>query len=75
MFSYGRIRTAFAYAFPLVLGILYILAGDQVLQNHSQKVRQAQTSELLNRASLIAANLKSEYSASLQIEKAFLQVF
>ncbi len=71
MLSYGRVRSAFAYAFPLLLGSLYILAGHYVYQNYLARQSEANRNQLLSRATILAARVKSEYTITQQAEKAF----
>lgn len=74
MLSYGRLRSAFAFVFPLLLGFLYLLAGHFVFQHQKSQDAQKKTDDLLSRASILAARVKSEYSTSQQVEKAFRKV-
>ncbi len=74
MISYGRVRTAFAFAFPLLLGVLYLVAGSFVYQNHLIQQREINRKLLLDRAALLAATVKSGYSTAQQIERNFRQI-
>ncbi len=74
MISYGRVRTAFAFAFPLLLGALYLLVVSFVYQNHLIQQRETEKKRLLDRAALLAATVKSSYSTSQQIERNFRHI-
>ena len=70
MFSYGRLRSAFAYFFPLLLGFIYLLAGEAIYQNYQTQREDLQNARLLQKAELLAARVKSEYTSRQQIERA-----
>jgi len=62
-------RSAFAYVFPLLLGFIYLLAGDAIYQNHLTRREELQNTRLLQKVELLAARIKSEYTSRQQIEK------
>ena len=74
MFSYGRIRSAFAYAFPLLLGTLYIVAATFVYGQYLVRSKDLEKNNLFNRASVLSAQIKSDFSTTQQLEKSFRKI-
>ncbi len=71
---HGRLRSIFAFSFPLLLGALFfaIFARAQDWQN--QQVENSLTNELLDQSRSIMARIQSEFSLSAQIEKILRQI-
>ncbi|MBU1106727.1 MAG: hypothetical protein KKB51_08690 [Candidatus Riflebacteria bacterium] len=74
MFSYGRLRSIFAFAFPLFLAILYTLIGFYYYQSHQTRQAEQVRQHWRDQAALMVSRVRSEYSTSLQVEKCLRSV-
>ncbi len=74
MISYGRVRSAFAWAFPLFLGCLYIVGAHLISFDRLQNSQAAVREKRKEQAEIISTRIKAEYSASLQIENSFREL-
>ncbi len=74
MLSYGRIRSAFAYAFPLLLGTLYIVTATIVYGQYLAQSKDREKKDLFNQASVLSAQIKSDFLTKQQLEKCFRKI-
>lgn len=74
MISYGKVRSAFAWAFPLFLGCLYILGAHLISYDHQVRTRHATHEGRKKQAEILAIQARAEFSASLQIERSIREV-
>lgn len=74
MISYGKVRSAFAWAFPLFLGSLYIVGAHLISFDRFQHLLAAKNEKRKEQAEIISTRVKAEYSAALQIEKSFREI-
>ncbi len=74
MISYGKIRSAFAWAFPLFLGCLYIVGAHLILHDHQLHTRRAEHEDRKKQAEILTIRARAGFSATLQIESSAREV-
>jgi len=71
---HGRLRSFFAFSFPLLLGALFFAIFTRAQSLHQQQAENEYTAKLLDQSRSIMARIQSEFSLSAQIEKYFRQI-
>ena len=74
MISYGKVRSAFAWAFPLFLGCLYVLGAHLINYDHQMRARAAAYAAAVKQAEMLTIIARAGFSTSLQVEKSFREV-
>ncbi|NLF95679.1 MAG: hypothetical protein GX569_03010 [Candidatus Riflebacteria bacterium] len=65
------LRSAFVFCFPIILGLLLYLIFSGSLQRFNQSRQERAENEWLNRANILAARVRSEFTRERQAEQAF----
>ncbi len=74
MISYGKVRSAFAWAFPLFLGCLYIVGAHLIFYDHQKHTRRAAHEDRKKQAEILTIHTRAGFSASLQFESSVREV-
>jgi len=71
---HGRLRSLFAFSFPLLLGALFFVIFARYQDWQHRQVENARADEMLEQCRSTLTRIQSEFSLSAQIEKIFRQI-